>query len=76
MTNYQFVESCDNKNFEMYIMNELSVSVVYVRHSKGETNPRIYVDVQNANKAALANHFEYQFNVDTFLNFKQLKIFD
>ncbi len=39
------------------------LSIVYIRHSKGETETKIYkinADIQNVNKAALAYHFEYQ----------------
>ncbi len=39
------------------------LSIVYICHSKGETETKIYkinADIQNVNKTALAYHFEYQ----------------
>ncbi len=39
------------------------LSMVYIRHSKGETETKIYeinADIRNVNKAALAYHLEYQ----------------
>ncbi len=48
------------------------LSIVYIRHSKGETETKIYkinADIRNVNKAALAYHFE-----DNFNQFKQLML--
>ncbi len=39
------------------------LSIVYIRHSKGETETKIYkknADIRNVNKSSLAYHFEYQ----------------
>ncbi len=46
------------------------LSIVYMRHSKGETKTKIYeinTDIRNLNKSALAYHFEYQWRWEFIL---------
>ncbi len=52
------------------------LSIVYIRHSKGETETKIYkinADIRNIKKAVLAYHFEIS-TVDNFNHFKRLML--
>ncbi len=52
------------------------LSIVYMRHSKGETKTKIYeINTDIRNKSALAYHFEYQWRWKFILNyFKRLML--